>query len=138
MKSKLSALAIVAGACVATIGIYAQAAPAKETPVGAWVLIGTTEAKHTDDHDTLRITDATVYRQLKVGVKGASLHMQRFVVTYGNGLKDDIPVSYKIPKDSASKPIDLHGKHRITQVDYWYDTKGWLHGSAKVSLYARS
>lgn len=136
MKAYLAGLAIIAGACVATAGLSAQPEPTAQP--GPWVLIGTTKAKHTDDHDTLYIRNSeTAFRQLKIGVKGASLHMQRFVVTYGNGLKDDIPVAYKIPKNSESRPINLHGKHRITQVDYWYDTKGWLNGSANVSLYAR-
>ena len=137
MNSKLSGRAIAAVACFATIGIYTQTAPAAEAPTGSWVLIGTSEAKHTSDNDTLHVSDSGVYRQVKIGVKGASLHMKRFVVTYENGLKDDIPVSYKIPKDSETRPIQLHGSHRITQVDYSYDTKGWLHGAANVSLYAR-
>jgi hypothetical protein len=137
MKAKQSALPIVGFACFATIGLYAQAATAAKAPAGTWVLLGTTEAKHTSDNDTLRVTDPGAYRQVKIGVNGASLHMKRFVVTYDNGLKDDIPVNYKIPKDSETRPLQLHGKHRITQVDYQYDTKGWLHGSAKVSLYAK-
>ena len=131
------AFATLALSGVAMLALQASAAPPVQGG-GPWVVIGTTEAKHTTDHDTLYLKGPNrTFSELKVAVKGASLHMQKFVVTYGNGLKDDIPVNYKIPKDSESRPIQLRGRVKVTQVDYSYDTKGWLNGSAKVTLYGR-
>jgi hypothetical protein len=123
---------------VAMIGLQASATPPVQSGLGPWVVLGTTKATHTTDHDTVYVKGSNrTFSQLKVGVSGASLHMQKFVVTYGNGLKDQIPVDYKIPKDSESRPIKLRGKVRVRQVDYSYDTKGWLNGAAKVTLYGR-
>lgn len=115
-----------------------QAQPAPG-PAAGWVYIGTTHAKHFNDHDKVMVHGPNNHFQaLKIRVKDASLHMQKLVVTYGNGLKDDVPVNYKIPKGGESRPIPMkYGKREVVQIDFWYDTKGWLNGSADVSIYGR-
>ncbi|WP_395326965.1 hypothetical protein WBP06_09605 [Novosphingobium sp. BL-8H] len=117
----------------------AHSAATNAAPANGWAYVGTTHAKHFNDHDTLVVNGPNnVFRELKIGVKGASLHVQRLVVTYGNGLMDDVPVNYKIPKDGESKPIPMkYGKREVKKIDFWYDTKGWLHGTAAVSVYGR-
>ncbi len=139
MRAMSARLALLAAAGLTLANSAPTNAVPAAGPAGSWVYIGTTHAKHFNDHDTVAVHGPNnIFRELKVGVKDASLHMQRMVVTYGNGLMDDVPVNYKIPKDGESKAIPMkYGKREITKIDFWYDTKGWLHGTAAVSIYGR-
>jgi hypothetical protein len=133
---------LVAVAALATIGVAsAQSSTtvqATKSRPGTWVFIGETEATHTDDHDVVHVKGpGNHYRQLKLHVGGAGLHLEKLVVTYDDGSTHQIPTIYLIKKGESSPPIDLPGagKHALIQVNFTYNTKGWLHGSAHVSLY---
>ena len=106
-------------------------------PAGAWEFIGKTHAQHMGDHDTIIVAGPNNrFRALRVRVSDAPLHMHRMRVVYANGEPEDIPIRFNIPKGGVSRTIDLHGGERaVHQIDFWYDTKGWLKGTAEVSLF---
>ena len=62
--------------------------------------------------------------------------MQRMVVTYDNGVPDNIDVRQNIPQGGESRVIDLRGTgtRSIRKIDFWYDTKGFLKGKADVTV----
>ena len=105
---------------------------------GTWRLIGQTQAKHTADHDTIIVAGPyDNFRKLKFKVTDARLNMQRMVVTYDNGVPDNIDVRQNIPQGGESRVIDLRGTgtRSIRKIDFWYDTKGFLKGKADVTVF---
>jgi hypothetical protein len=106
-------------------------------PPGTWEFIGTAHAQHMNDHDTIIVAGPNNnFRALQIRVSDAPLRMHRMRVIYENGEPEEIPIRFHIPKGGQSRAIDLHGGERhIHQVDFWYDTKGWLRGTADVSLF---
>jgi hypothetical protein len=105
---------------------------------GQWRLIGQTEADHGVDHDTIVVRGPyDNFRRIKFKVTDAGLNMQHMVVTYDNGAPDRIEVRQNIPQGGESRSIDLRGAgaRSIRRIDFWYDTKGWLHGKANVTVF---
>ena len=105
---------------------------------GAWRLIGTTESSFRADHDTLIVKGPfDDFRRIKFKVTGAPLNLQRMVVTYENGVPDEIAVRENIPEGGESRQVDLRGagKRRIRKIEFWYDTKGILKGKASVTVF---
>jgi hypothetical protein len=105
---------------------------------GTWRLLGTTQAKHSADHDIIYVKGPYDYfRRLKFKVTDAPLNLQRMVVRYDDGgAPENIDVRYNIPKGGESRVIDLRGgKRKLKSVEYWYDTQGLLNGKADVTLF---
>ena len=133
----------IAGAAFAAV-LIGTAAIAKDKieqpmggPAGGWAYIGTTHAQHMGDHDTIIVAGPhNHFRALQVRVTHAPLHMHRMRVVYENGEPEDIPIRFNIPQGGVSRDIQLRGGDRaIHQIDFWYDTKGWLKGTAHVSVF---
>ena len=105
---------------------------------GTWRVLGTTQAKHSADHDVIYVKGPYDYfRRLKFKVTDAPLNLQRMVVRYDDGgAPENIDVRYNIPKGGESRVIDLRGgKRKLKSVEYWYDTQGLLNGKADVTLF---
>lgn len=138
MKARIATVAAVAAALIGTSAFAKdKVEQPMGGPVGAWEYIGTTHAQHMNDHDTIIVTGPhNNFRALQVRVTDAPLHMQRMMVTYENGEPENIPIRFNIPKNGTSRAIALRGgKRAVRQIDFWYDTKGWLRGTANVSVF---
>jgi hypothetical protein len=116
-----------------------QTARPRMAPTGSWVVIGTTHANHTADHDGIVVQGpGDNFRALKLKVTDAPLTLMKMVVTYDNGQTDNIEVRQNIPRGGESRVIDLKGGQRsIRRIDFWYDTKGLLNGRADVTIFGR-
>ncbi len=109
-------------------------------PPGAWRLIGTTQAKHTIDHDSIHVAGPyDNFRAIKFKVTNAPLNLHRLVVTYDAGASDHIEVRQNVPQGGESRVISLRGagKRSIRRIDFWYDTKGLGKGRANVTVYGQ-
>jgi hypothetical protein len=108
----------------------------KPGPPGSWRVIGTTHAGFKADHDAIVVTGpADNFRKIKFKVTDAPLNLLRLVVTYDNGVPDKIEVRFNIPQGGESRVIDLNGGSRsLKRIDFWYDTKGVLKGTADVTV----
>ncbi len=105
---------------------------------GVWKNLGTTHANHSADHDRIIVRGPYDYfRKLKFKVKDAPLQMTRMIVRYDDrGAPEKIETRYNIPKNGESRVIDLRGgKRKIKSIEFWYDTKGFLQGTADVTVY---
>ena len=129
------ALALV---CLAPPVQAQQVVQPKPGAVGTWRLIGQTQADHAQDHDTIIVKGPyDNFRKIKFRVTDAPLNMQRMVVTYDNGTPDNIEIRQNIAQGSESRVIDLRGvgQRRLRRIDFWYDTQGFLHGKADVTVF---
>jgi len=131
---------LLAVTVVLTIAAAAQQmSHPRQAPPGSWVIIGTTHAAHTADHDGIVVQGpGDNFRALKLKVTDAGLNLMKMVVTYDNGQPDNIEVRQNIPKGGETRVIDLKGgKRSIRRIDFWYDTKGLLNGRADVTIFGR-
>ncbi|MDQ6473096.1 hypothetical protein RB619_20845 [Flavobacterium sp. LHD-80] len=106
--------------------------------IGQWRLLGQTHAQHTADHDVIIVKGPyDNFRKIKFKVTDAPLNMLKIVVTYDNGVPDNITVRQNISKGGESRVIDLRGagKRSIRKIQFWYDTKGFLNGQADVTVF---
>lgn len=126
-----------------TISIFHFSAEAQQVrkpragAAGSWRIIGTTQAKFTADHEAIVVAGPyDFFRRLKFKVTDASLNMVKMIVRYDDGgLPENIPLRFNIPQGGESRVIDLKGaKRKLKSVEFWYDTKGILHGRANVTL----
>jgi hypothetical protein len=128
---------------VAMTAVGGQAMAAKEVhpscgPAGTWCDLGRTQVDHGKDHDKIVIKGSSdEFRALKLRIKDSPLNIERMVVTYDNGAREEINTRNEIAKGGESRKIDLRGsgKRSRKQVEFWYDTKGILNGKAEVKLF---
>lgn len=138
---KLSKKIVIICLLLATVSGMAMAQQVKKPKpgaVGTWRLLGTTQAKHTADHDAIIVAGPYDYfRKLKFKVTDAQLNMIRMIVRYDDGgLPENIDIRFNIPKGGESRVIDLKGgRRKLKSIDFWYDTKGFLNGKADVTLF---
>lgn len=60
------------------------------------------------------------------------------IVIFDGGGVQNIEVRYEIPKNGESREIDLRGGTKsIRRIDFWYDTRGILNGTADVTVYGK-
>ena len=105
---------------------------------GTWRLLGTVQANLVADHDIIIVAGPYDYfRRLKFKVTGASLNIERMIVTYDDGgLPEKIDIRFNIPEGGESRIIDLRGgKRKIRTVEFWYKTNGILKGRANLTLF---
>lgn len=103
-----------------------------------WKILGRTQAGRTADHDIIVVPGPyDHFRKLKFKVTDAPLQMMRMLVRYDDGGRpENIETRFEIPQGGESRIIDLHGgRRKLKSVEFWYDTKGWLHGKADVILF---
>ena len=140
MKKTISTLAAAATLVLAWVApVLAQKhVQPNAASAGSWVVIGTTHAGHSADHDGIVVEGPfDNFRKIKFKVTDAPLNMQHMAVTYDNGQPDKIDVRQNIPQGGESRVIDLKGvgKRSIRRIDFWYDTKGSGKGKADVTVF---
>lgn len=140
--SKNNLTMIVMIICCFTIHFNAQAqrinrAANRPGAVGTWRVLGTVHARHTADHDLLAVPGPyDFYRSIKLKVTDSPVNMIKIIVRYDDGgAPEIISTRVEIPRGGESRIIDLKGtKRKLKAIEFWYDTKGLLNGTADVTV----
>ena len=134
MKKSLALFTVIFGLSLA---VHAQHNNNNGPDLGNWRLLGTVSAGHSGDHEVIEVNGPhDSYRKLKFKVTDSPLTMNRMVVTYDDGAPEQIDTKTDIPKGGESREIDLKGgKRKIKNVQFWFETKGFLNGKADVTLF---
>jgi hypothetical protein len=106
---------------------------------GGWLLVGTTDAIHSADHNAIVIKDAALnFKKMKVTVRNAPLTITRITVLYSSGEEETIDVSMTIPKNGESAIVEIKsGTRVIKRIDFWYDSTSFTSGKAEVTVFGR-
>ena len=89
------------------------------------------------DHDVI-VTGNTNndFRKLKLRVTDGPLKMYDMKVYFDNGDVQDVSIRLRIPQGGESRVIDLDGGLRhIKRIEFWYETKGFRRGKARVAVW---
>jgi hypothetical protein len=102
-----------------------------------WRFIADKQVAFGVDHDVI-VTGNTNddFRKLKLKVTDGPLKMYDMKVYFDNGTVQDVSIRFHIPQGGESRVIDLDGGLRhIKRVEFWYETKGFRKGRARIALW---
>ncbi len=104
---------------------------------GGWRFIADKMVGFGVDHDVI-VTGNTNddFRKLKLRVTDGPLKMYDMKVYFDNGDVQDVSIRAHIRQGGESRVIDLDGGLRhIKRIEFWYETKGFLKGRARVAVW---
>ncbi|NJL75591.1 MAG: DUF2541 family protein [Saprospiraceae bacterium] len=79
-----------------------------------WKVLGSKQVDWKVDKDVLLVgAYEGEINKLKIRVTGGTVNIINMVVTYANGVEDDIPMRHIFKKGATSREIDLRGGDRI-------------------------
>jgi hypothetical protein len=89
------------------------------------------------DHDVIVTGNSNDdFRKLKLRVTDGPLKMYDMKVYFDNGSVQDVSIRIRIPQGGESRVIDLDGGLRhIKRIEFWYETKGFRKGRARVAVW---
>lgn len=107
---------------------------------GGWLIVGTTEAVHNTDHNSIVIKKEAIlnYKKLKVTVRNAPLTITKMTVLYDSGEEETIAIPMDIPKNGESSTFDIKsGTRTVKRIDFWYDSTDFTKGKVEVTVFGR-
>ena len=110
------------------------------TKPGQWFLLGDKKVGFGVDHDVIHFGNwKDDVRQIKLKITDGPLKMYNMKIWFDNGTVQDVPLRNRFAQGSESRVIDLVGGLRhLSKIEFWYETKGFLHGRSEVSVYGRN
>ncbi|MBK8609221.1 MAG: hypothetical protein IPL84_04565 [Chitinophagaceae bacterium] len=125
---KITGLFILIGMISSSIVVQAQS---------GWRFIADKRVAFGVDHDVI-VTGNTNddFRKLKLKVTDGPLKMYDMKVYFDNGSVQDVSIRFHIPEGGESRVIDLDGGLRhIRRIEFWYETKRFRKGRARVAVW---
>lgn len=118
------------------ISIFSFIVPSKS--LQDWRFIGDKIAAFGADRDVLLVTGKDDFRQIKIRVTGAPLHIVDMDVYFENGEKMNVALRNNFRQGSESRVIDLPGGLRqIKKIEFLYETIGKRKGKARVAVWGK-
>jgi hypothetical protein len=103
-----------------------------------WQFIGDRKVNFLIDRDVIHVSGNDNYRQIKLKVTDGPVHILDMDIYFKNGDKFDVSIRNRIPQGGESRVIDLPGGSRsIKKIEFWYETKGFKKGRARVAVWGR-
>ncbi|HMK04052.1 MAG TPA: hypothetical protein VK489_07675 [Ferruginibacter sp.] len=111
--------------------------PVKSMAQG-WRFIGDKIAAYGVDRDVLWVTGNDAFRQIKMRVTNAPLHIIDMDVYFENGEKMNVPLKNNFRQGQESRVIDFPGGLRqIKKIEFLYETVGTRKGKARVAIWGK-
>ncbi len=103
-----------------------------------WKFVGDKIVAYGPDRDVLFVTGNDVYRQIKIKVTGAPLHIVDMDVYFENGEKQNVELKNHFRQGQESRVIDFAGgERRIKKIEFLYSTVGRAKGKARVAVWGK-
>ena len=120
---------------IGTIMSFIPASKSTHAPTG-WNFIGDKIAAYGVDRDVLWVTSNDAYKQIKLKITGARLHIIDMDVYFENGEKMNVALRNVFNQGSESRVIDLPGGvRRLKKIEFLYETIGFVRGKARVAVW---
>jgi hypothetical protein len=107
---------------------------------GDWFFLGDKKVGFGVDHDVINFGNwRDDVRQIKLKVTDGPLRMYRMLVHFDNGSTQEVALRNNFAQGSESRVIDMDGGLRhLSQIEFWYETKGFIKGRARVAAWGRN
>ncbi len=102
-----------------------------------WERLGVTKVGFIKDTDVIKVGRSEGrFKRIKLRVRDNAIEMNRLVVVYGNGQREELQVRQNIPAGGETRAIDLKGDGRfIREVRMTYRSRPNFRGQATVELW---
>jgi hypothetical protein len=126
--------------CIFSATLFGFTVLHKNETVATWKFIGDKTVSFGVDRDVIHVGNKNdEFRQLKVKVTDGPLKFYDMKVHFDNGDVQDVQLRSLIRKGGESRVIDLNGGlRRLKKVEFWYETKGFARGRARVALWGKN
>jgi hypothetical protein len=107
---------------------------------GNWFFLEDKKVGFGVDHDVIHFGNwKDDVRQIKLKVTEGLLKMFRMKIHFDNGSVQEVALRNNFSQGSESRVIDLDGGLRhLSKIEFWYETKGFLKGRSKISVWGRN
>jgi hypothetical protein len=103
-----------------------------------WRFIGDKIAAYGVDRDVLWVTGNDAFRQIKIRVTSAPLHIIDMDVYFENGEKMNVALKNNFRQGQESRVIDFPGGLRqIKKIEFLYETIGVRKGKSRVAVWGK-
>ena len=103
-----------------------------------WRFIGDKIAAYGVDRDVLWVNGNDAFRQIKIRVTNAPLHIIDMDVYFENGEKMNVALKNNFRQGQESRVIDFPGGVRqIKKIEFLYETIGVRKGKARVAVWGK-
>lgn len=130
------------GLIAAFIIIGSAFTPAKNATENksVWFFLGDKKVGFGADHDAINFGNwKDDVRQVKLKVTDGPLKMYRMSIHFDNGSTQEVQLRNNFTQGSESRVIDMDGGLRhLTQIEFWYETKGFAKGRARVAVWGKN
>ena len=127
---------------IAILGITSSFTPPKDSnsEAGAWFFLGDKRVGFGVDHDVIHFGNwRDDVRQIKLKITDGPLKMYDMKIYFDNGNIQDVPLRHRYNIGAESRVIDLDGGLRhLSKIEFWYETKGFAKGRARVAVWGRN
>ena|SRR5690242_18597527 len=105
-----------------------------------WFFLGDKSVGFGVDHDVIHFGNwKDDVRQVKLKVTDGPLKMYNMKIYFDNGTMQEVQLRNRFAQGSESRVIDLDGGLRhLSRVEFWYETKGFARGHARVALWGKN
>ena len=107
---------------------------------GQWFFLEDKKVGFGVDHDVIHFGNwKDDVRQIKLKITDGPLKMYDMKIHFDNGQVQDVPLRSRYTQGSESRVIDLDGGLRhLSKIEFWYETKGYLRGRARIAVWGRN
>jgi hypothetical protein len=78
-------------------------------------------------------------RQIKLKITDGPLKMYDMKIYFDNGAVQNVELRNRFAQGSESRVIDMDGGLRhLAKIEFWYETKGFARGRARVAVWGRN
>lgn len=122
------------------IVVFSLTTAFKTTDTGSWTFLGDKNVGFGVDHDVIHFGNwKDDVRQIKLKITEGPLKMYRMNIHFDNGSVQEVTLRNRFAQGSESRVIDLDGGLRhLNKIEFWYETKGFLRGKARVAVWGRN
>jgi hypothetical protein len=104
-----------------------------------WKFIADKTVGFAVDHDVINLGNGNDdFRFLKLKVTDGPLKVYDMKIYFDNGSVQDVSLRSHIQQGGESRVINLEGGVRhLRKIEFWYETKGFLNGRARVAVWGK-
>jgi len=126
--------------CIFSATIFGFTVLHENENIATWKFIGDKTVSFGVDRDVIHLgNNNDEFRQLKLKVTDGPLKFYDMKIHFDNGDVQDVQLRSMIRKGGESRVINLTGGlRRLKKVEFWYETKGFVRGRARVALWGKN
>lgn len=121
------------------VAVMCISSAAKPPATGDWRFIADKWVGFGVDHDVILTGNVNdEFTKLKLRVTDGPLKIYDMKVHFDNGGVQDVSIRSTIRQGGETRVIDLNGGVRkIAKIEFWYETKGFRKGKARVAVWGK-